>query len=50
DIELLSEVVEIVQGRTFCPLGDSAAGLVSGMIRHFRNEFEEHIKNRKCSV
>jgi NADH-quinone oxidoreductase subunit F len=49
DIELLSEVVEIIEGRTFCPLGDSAAVLVKNMIRHFRNEFEEHIKNKKCT-
>jgi len=50
DIELLSEVVEIMYGRTFCPLGDGAAGVVKGMIKHFRNEFEEHIKNKKCTL
>jgi NADH-quinone oxidoreductase subunit F len=32
----------------FCPLGDSAAGLVMSMIKHFRNEFEEHINNPNC--
>jgi NADH-quinone oxidoreductase subunit F len=49
DIELLSEVTEIIQGRTFCPLGDSAAGLVRSMIKHFKNEFEEHISGKsKC--
>jgi NADH-quinone oxidoreductase subunit F len=48
DVDLLSDVVEIMEGRTFCPLGDGAAGVVKGMIKHFRNEFEEHIKNAKC--
>jgi NADH-quinone oxidoreductase subunit F len=48
DIELLSDVAGIIQGRTFCPLGDSAAGLVLSMLRHFRSEFEEHIKEAKC--
>jgi NADH-quinone oxidoreductase subunit F len=48
DIELLSEVVGIIQGRTFCPLGDSAAGLVKSMLEHFKNEFEEHIETGKC--
>jgi NADH-quinone oxidoreductase subunit F len=48
DIELLSEVVGIIQGRTFCPLGDSAAGLVESMLEHFKNEFEEHIETGKC--
>ncbi|MBI4654530.1 MAG: NADH-quinone oxidoreductase subunit NuoF [Nitrospirae bacterium] len=48
DIELLSDVSETISGRTFCPLGDGAAGVVIGMLKHFRHEFEEHIKNAKC--
>ncbi|MCK5505591.1 MAG: NADH-quinone oxidoreductase subunit NuoF [Thermodesulfovibrionia bacterium] len=49
DIELLTEVTEIIEGRTFCPLGDSAAGLVKSTIKHFKNEFEEHISGKsKC--
>jgi NADH-quinone oxidoreductase subunit F len=48
DIDLLSDVAEIMSGRTFCPLGDGAAGVVVGMIKHFRSEFEEHIKNARC--
>ncbi len=50
DIELLSQVGDIIYGRTFCPLGDSAAGLVVGMLKYFRNEFEEHIRNLRCAV
>jgi NADH-quinone oxidoreductase subunit F len=50
DIRLLSEVVGIIEGRTFCPLGDSAAGMVKSMLQHFRNEFEEHIKTGKCKL
>ncbi len=46
DIELLSDVAECISGRTFCPLGDGAAGVVKGMIKHFRHEFEEHIKGQ----
>jgi NADH-quinone oxidoreductase subunit F len=48
DVELLSDVAGIMSGRTFCPLGDGAAGVVLGMLKHFRSEFEEHIKNAKC--
>ncbi|MBI4697688.1 MAG: NADH-quinone oxidoreductase subunit NuoF [Nitrospirae bacterium] len=48
DIELLSQVADVIYGRTFCPLGDSAAGLVMSMIKYFKNEIEEHIKNAKC--
>ena len=50
DIELLSDVAGVIAGRTFCPLGDGAAGVVTGMIKHFRNEFEEHIKTKKCKL
>lgn len=49
DIELLSDVAGIMSGRTFCPLGDGAAGVVTGMLKHFRSEFEEHIKAGKCA-
>ena len=50
DIELLSDLAKVITGRTFCPLGDGAAGVVTGMIKHFRNEFEEHIKDKKCKL
>ncbi len=50
DIELLSDIAGIMSGRTFCPLGDGAAGVVLGMIKHFRNEFAEHIANRGCTL
>ncbi len=50
DIELLSDIAGVMMGRTFCPLGDGAAGVVTGMIKHFRNEFEEHIKNKECKL
>jgi len=46
DIELLLDIAEIMSGRTFCPLGDSAAGVVLATIKHFRNEFEEHIAGK----
>ncbi len=44
NIELLHDVAETISGRTFCPLGDGAAGVILTMIKHFRVEFEEHIK------
>ncbi len=48
DINLLSDVAGVMSGRTFCPLGDGAAGVVTGMIKHFRSEFEEHIRDKQC--
>ena len=48
DVELLQEVAGNISGKTFCPLGDGAAGVVVGMLKHFRDEFEEHIKTKNC--
>ncbi|MBI5050764.1 MAG: NADH-quinone oxidoreductase subunit F, partial [Nitrospirae bacterium] len=50
DIELLHDVAEAVMGKTFCPLGDGAACVVLSMIKHFRAEFEEHIRDKKCKM
>jgi len=48
DIELLEDVAGNMMGKTFCPLGDGAAGALQGMLRHFKHEFKEHIKSSKC--
>jgi len=48
DIGTLHDVAGLMSGRTFCPLGDGAAGAVLAMLRHFREEFEMHIKEKRC--
>jgi NADH-quinone oxidoreductase subunit F len=50
DVELMSDIADMIAGKTFCPLGDGAAGVVKGMIKHFKNEFDEHIRDSKCSL
>jgi len=50
DIELLTSVSDNIFGNTFCPLGDGASMMVSGAVKKFREEFEYHIKNKKCMV
>ncbi len=44
DIDLLVDVAKRIEGNTICPLGDAAAWPVASAIRHFRDEFEWHIK------
>ncbi|SDM07205.1 NADH-quinone oxidoreductase subunit NuoF [Siphonobacter aquaeclarae] len=44
DIDLLVDVSKKIEGNTICPLGDAAAWPVASAIRHFRDEFEWHIK------
>ena len=48
DIDLLANIAKHIDGNTICPLGDAAAWPVASTIRHFREEFEEHIKRQKC--
>ena len=44
DIDLLVDVAKKIEGNTICPLGDAAAWPVASAIRHFRYEFEYHVK------
>ncbi|MEJ7556798.1 MAG: NADH-quinone oxidoreductase subunit NuoF [Pedobacter sp.] len=44
DIDLLVDVSKNIEGNTICPLGDAAAWPVASSIRHFRDEFEWHVK------
>ncbi len=48
DLGLLDNVADNIKGRTICALGDAAAMPVQAMIKHFRHEFEDHIKNNGC--
>ena len=48
DIDLLMYISDTMTGRTFCPLGDGAAGVIKAMVKHFGDEFEKHINEKKC--
>ncbi len=45
DIDLLVSIAAKIEGNTICPLGDAAAWPVASAIRHFREEFEFHVKH-----
>ena len=45
DIDLLVNVSKQIEGNTICPLGDAAAWPVASAVRHFRHEFEWHVKH-----
>src|SRR5688572_85413 len=47
DIDLLWDIQRKIDGKTICPLGDAAAWPVASAIRHFREEFEEYVRNGK---
>jgi len=50
DIDLLLDITDNMDGKCFCPLGDtSIASVVSG-IEHWRHEFEAHVHHRGCPM
>jgi len=50
DLESLLDCADNILGKSFCALGDAAAMPVTGFIQHFRDEFEHHIRHRRCLV
>lgn len=49
DIDLLVDIAGKIEGNTICPLGDAAAWPVASAIRHFRDEFEWHVREPQLS-
>jgi NADH-quinone oxidoreductase subunit F len=47
-IDLLEELALVVQDSTMCGLGQTAPNPVLSTLRHFREEYLEHIKGQKC--
>jgi NADH:ubiquinone oxidoreductase subunit F (NADH-binding)/(2Fe-2S) ferredoxin/NAD-dependent dihydropyrimidine dehydrogenase PreA subunit len=48
DIELLEDLAESTRDASLCALGGSAPNPVLSTIRYFREEYEAHIKEKKC--
>jgi NADH-quinone oxidoreductase subunit F len=50
DIDLLIELGEQIKETSLCGLGQTAPNPVLSTIRHFRHEYEAHIKNKHCEA
>ena len=48
DIELLLELADTITATALCGLGKSAASPVVSTIRSFRDEYEAHIREKRC--
>jgi len=48
DIELLEEISEVVRDASLCALGTTAPNPVLSTIKYFRDEYEAHIKQKRC--
>ena len=47
EIDMLLDVTKQVEGHTICALGDAAAWPIQGLIRNFRDEIEDRIKDHQ---
>jgi NADH-quinone oxidoreductase subunit F len=50
DLDIMASVQENIMGHCLCVLGDAMAMPISSMIRHFREEFEEHMERMALSA
>jgi NADP-reducing hydrogenase subunit HndC len=48
DIETLEELASMIQESSLCGLGQTAPNPVLSTLRYFRDEYEEHIYDKKC--
>ena len=50
DLDLILNVSSNIMGNTICPFGDAAAMPAAAFIKKYREEFEEHIAQKRCTV
>lgn len=48
DLDLLLEMCDRMDGKCFCPLGDTSAWAVRSNLKLFREEFERHVAEGRC--
>jgi NADH-quinone oxidoreductase subunit F len=50
DLDLLASVSGNIAGKTLCAFGDAAVAPVLTTLKHFRHEYEAHIKEGRCTL
>jgi NADH-quinone oxidoreductase subunit F len=48
DMNLLLDIADGIDGRSFCPLGDAASWALRSNVKLFRDEFEQHVSEGRC--
>jgi NADH-quinone oxidoreductase subunit F len=48
DMDLLLDICNGIDGRSFCPLGDAASWALRSNVKLFREEFEQHVALGRC--
>jgi NADH:ubiquinone oxidoreductase subunit F (NADH-binding)/NAD-dependent dihydropyrimidine dehydrogenase PreA subunit/(2Fe-2S) ferredoxin len=47
-LDLLEELSEFMEAASLCALGQSASFPVASTLKYFRDEYEEHIRDKRC--
>lgn len=50
DVDNLVTIADNIIGNTICPLGDAAALPIQSYVKKFRDEFEYHVREKKCNI
>ena len=50
DLALLENVAGLIAGKTLCAFGDAAATPALTTLKNFRAEYEDHIREGRCTV
>lgn len=48
DIEILRDIAAKMEGQTICSFADAAAWPIQGLLRHFFEDFEAHVRQQDC--
>ena len=48
DLDKITELAEFIKANSLCGLGQTAPNPVLSTLRYFRDEYVEHIKNKRC--
>jgi NADH-quinone oxidoreductase subunit F len=50
DLELLEDLCDNIFGRVFCALGDGMVSPIVASLKHFREEYLQHIRQGRCPL
>jgi NADH-quinone oxidoreductase subunit F len=50
DIDLITAVANNINGKTLCPFGDAAVAPALSTVKHFRHEYEAHVREGRCTL
>jgi NADH-quinone oxidoreductase subunit F len=48
DASLLANICTHIAGNSLCALGDAAVGPVKSLVETYRDEIEQHVRERRC--